>query len=384
MNRHTFKIFLENFKELPKYVKRYVNGDIYASADIAHNFDELLSDFSNDRDLTLYRGLNFDNEEDYKSFIDKIKNNNNYINIDSVSSFSIDKKIAESFSVGKPIDIEGLSKEELKDFSSKAGNNNYVNGHIGIIISVKIKKGQGLDISNQGEKEVILYKTKLKVISIEEIKTNDSLIKESGLSTILNKLEPNDKRFKSLLRLAVTKYKDDLTISDKTILGKYFLSHDTLINDVDFLPNGTFSNRGTKTILANFYDPNFKNYLDLVDILNKNDLNSYLQFIKNEFKIFIHKIEKQLDEHDDIKILHLADTPNPRRFFKLIDEQLYKRFLSITKGLTIENYGKSHTEDDIESEDERNNLIKKEKLYRSVYGDETFDKKLKMIDKYKH
>lgn len=115
----------------------------------------LLNDYPFDGGV-LYRGLNFNDAEQWEKFKEETHDLTK-LDTGSISSWSTDRGTTESFALTRPTYF--LNHELMQAESQKNKNRDYMIGHVGVIIKTRVAKGVGIDVnkSNHGkESEVIL------------------------------------------------------------------------------------------------------------------------------------------------------------------------------------------------------------------------------------
>lgn len=178
----------------------------YAVADVIH---KAIERYGNDEPITIYRGLNFSNKEDYDSFMKSVTDNT--IEPESITSWSPSRKQAAVFAKTKPSYMEFMSASSWADISAQSKAKERITGYRGIVLKTEIDAGKGLDIRKTkygAESEIILPAGTYRV-EIEEIKTFKDSVADSDVNTIVAGMEKED-------------YDND---SDKQKMLEYIMHH---------------------------------------------------------------------------------------------------------------------------------------------------------------
>lgn len=132
----------------------------------------LLDMYGADKDMKLYRGINFSTEEEYNNFMKATNNMSNY-SISGIDSFSPDIKIAERFAKTRPMYMDAMDKSDLKDLAGRLKVRDRYSGYKGVIIGVRAKASQIIDVGKsqfQKERECLLTKGTYRIIHAKELK----------------------------------------------------------------------------------------------------------------------------------------------------------------------------------------------------------------------
>lgn len=170
---------------LKKYT--YEGMDKWPSEDTV---SELLDRYSNQKDVTIYRGMNFETKESYDKFVSDIKDGK--LETGGISSWSRDKRTAWQFAVTRPTYFLNMELARAEDKRSK--EREYMIGYRGIILKCEIKEGIGIDTRRSKfatEDEIILPKGDY-TVEIEAIKPFKELIKERDPSDVIMELTETD------------------------------------------------------------------------------------------------------------------------------------------------------------------------------------------------
>lgn len=152
---------------------------------------DLLDKYANDEELTIYRGMNFDTEEEFNEFMKTIEEGKR-TSTKGISSWSPSRHTAWTFAITRPTYF--LNMELMRAEDKKSKEREYMIGYRGVILKTTIKPGQGIDVrkSNHGaESEVILPKGKYD-IEIEEVKPFKDMIKEQDPNKVVMGLTQED------------------------------------------------------------------------------------------------------------------------------------------------------------------------------------------------
>mgnify|MGYP000104956242 CR=1 FL=1 len=165
----------EQYSPLEGAIRKYIDSNMIFN--LFSYKDELLNLYGNDKPLTLYRGLNFNNKEDYENFLLSIKSG--YYIEHNLSAWTTDERQAKQFSITKPSYMEFMTPENWGEISKQYKNKERITGFIGIILKINIQPKQGIDLKDfSSENEVILTKGKYKILDVKKIFSFNDLLKE--------------------------------------------------------------------------------------------------------------------------------------------------------------------------------------------------------------
>lgn len=196
----TFEQFLIESEEADKWLEKYTyeNLDKWPSKEI---LDDLLSDYPYTDNKPVYRGLNFEDEEQYNNFLKETENGTKLI-AGGITSWSKFKNEARTFAVTRPTYF--LNSELMQAVSIKSKNRDYMIGHAGVILEILPKKNKAIDVTkskSSKESEVILIPGEYKIKIIENLIPFQKGITEENYQTIIKeiqKLDINDLSVKKL------------------------------------------------------------------------------------------------------------------------------------------------------------------------------------------
>lgn len=152
----------------------------------------LIKEYPLEEDSVVYRGLNFDSQEEYDEFISKIKNG--YIITDDPSSWSRSKGTARQFAKTKPSYMEFMSMSSMMGIKNSKDAHEHVVGYRGVILKTTAKKNECLDVNRtpyDAEDEVIIPAGKYKIEYEDMLKSSDK-IKKYGIKKILDDIKTTD------------------------------------------------------------------------------------------------------------------------------------------------------------------------------------------------
>jgi hypothetical protein len=203
---------------LAKYT--YESLDKYPSSDIA---EELTHRYPAAPGTVIYRGMNFDTEEEWNDFIKVYRQNDGVITAGSVSSWSQDPTEAKQFAVTKPSYFVSFSTMDLYFKQKKARE--YISGYRGVILQTTVKEGTGIDVnaSNLGhESEIILIPGKYKTTIYKEMKRFADVMadEDETLANILDKVltsknsDTTDEYYEKFYKYVFHNYGDDIRQSE--------------------------------------------------------------------------------------------------------------------------------------------------------------------------
>ena len=150
----TFKSFLFEAHDGDEWLKRYTVDatDKYPSKGA---IADLLSKYPFNGGV-LYRGLNFHDKEQYDDFLANTKNGT-VLETGNISSWSPSRAECVSFAITRPTYF--INRELMQAEDKKNKDIDYMIGHAGVILKVKVGAGVGIDVNKSDfgkEQEVIL------------------------------------------------------------------------------------------------------------------------------------------------------------------------------------------------------------------------------------
>ena len=170
---------------------------------------------------TLYRGLNFESEEQYNKFLEETENGTK-MKSGSISSWTPHVRESRSFAITRPTYF--LNHSLMQAESQKNKDRDFMIGHAGVILETTVGEGVGIDVSKSKhgkETEVILvpgnydiniYKTfipfmksineknvKQEFLSIKDISGNDEKIDAQKFEHIMFRFKDFDSEMSSHL-----------------------------------------------------------------------------------------------------------------------------------------------------------------------------------------
>lgn len=170
---------------------RYVQNPSYSNKEnIINAWDSLIKEFPN-KEATLYRGLNFSNSKDYKSFVDKLP----IYSTESITSWSDNYHEALVFAKVSPQAIEQMTPEKWNELSKQKEKGEKVNGYGGVVLSYHAPYGVGIDLGKAGvslENEVILP-TALYKVDHEEILSYENELYGKDINSIIEDITDEKK-----------------------------------------------------------------------------------------------------------------------------------------------------------------------------------------------
>lgn len=192
------KHLLENDEALINSLSSYVdNPTVYNRMAINNAWYDLVELYPNHKG-TLYRGINFKNKDDYQKFL---KNLPQY-KTENITSWTHDYDEAYMFAKVAPQSIDFMTPEKWEELSKKDKHGEKVSGYGGIVLSLSIESGVGIDLGKSGVslenevllpsgrynvsyKEVFSFKRELSDIDVNEVVKNMNTIDKEKLEYIL-------------------------------------------------------------------------------------------------------------------------------------------------------------------------------------------------------
>lgn len=154
------------------------------------SFNQMLELWANDKEITLYRGINFRNKDAYDNFLNKLEEQNGYFQ-GSASSFSDDFLTAEGFA--KCSKSYFLDKEVMKANAVQNTLGERITGYRGVILEITVPPGSVVDVQKSGEaieNEYLIRPSEVIKVKVHELKTFYDLIQEEGFD--VNKALENE------------------------------------------------------------------------------------------------------------------------------------------------------------------------------------------------
>lgn len=163
----------------------YVRKDGFVPS---HYSDELAARYPLDRPTTLYRGLRFDDESRMQEFIGAISTGK--ITADRMTSWSPHKATAFQFAVTAP--AFQINRQLQKLIADNPGE--VMLGDGGVILEIKAKKGDGIDVSkfeHKAENEVLLLPGRYNVKIVKVIRRFRDMLKGKDINEVIKSLIAN-------------------------------------------------------------------------------------------------------------------------------------------------------------------------------------------------
>lgn len=141
--------------------------------------------------MTLYRGMNFRTKEKYDEFMATVADG--VLKTNGISSWGSSPDEVESFAVTRPSYY--LDRDTMVDHGEAQQQREYVSGYRGIILSVKAKPGQAIDVnaSKLGhEREYILTPGEYNVTVSRDLKKYREALDDgdTDIDTVIAKYDP--------------------------------------------------------------------------------------------------------------------------------------------------------------------------------------------------
>lgn len=350
-------------------------------------FDSLLNEFPNDREMNVYRGINFTDKDDYESFLEEFNNNGGYIS-SACAGFAKTYQTAYDFSTTTKTyfpTLEVMMEEsKRREFSEK------ISGYRGLILKAKVKPGEVIDVnkSNVGIEDEVLFKPDTLILcEIEIVKPFREQVEEKDFNlndyikkttndedSLLNYILVNKSEFLTeevrdiLLERAFERFNKQATYkiekdNDEKILADY----DNLV--VFSRKNYRFG-EATETVVY-FLTPNFKT-LELYGVLEDKQRNKISKIAEN---IVLNALDSHIKYRDKYKINYLG-IKNLTPYVSEETRELYQRaiaykkrdnYVSINNALAdIINKGNHKGNKQVAIQEELNKLTK---LFEDIVGD---------------
>lgn len=280
-------------------------------------YKELLKDYANDKELTLYRGMNFATEKDYNKFIEDIKDNK--ISIKSISSWTRHKQTAIQFAKTRPSYMEYMDERDMELISKATKENESVVGFRGVILKTTIKANTALDVNKTEiakEDEIIIGPSELK-IEAEFVYKNSDRIKNEGIDAILKKyLDKDEDTDYSMIINILDNHSDKLTDENKKQIGSYILHIDDERNIINVSTQESLTKKNNIEIIVRL---NYTHYLEKYkDVFLKEDIENYKKIVGKLLSKNLDKILDILKDHKDPSTISIdwVTSANKIKLFK--------------------------------------------------------------------
>lgn len=185
---------LFNYVENPSITNKYAIVDAWES---------LIKKYPNEAQ-TVYRGINFLDRKTYDEFI----NNMPYYSPNSITSWTTDYNQAVDFATVSPCNIEQMSPNKVKNLIKQREEKDNVCGYAGVILSMKIEFGVGVDVGLSGasiEDEIILPSGVYNVNYTTQ-HSYKSMLSSSNINSEVQSATKKDKE--KLLYILINKHKE--------------------------------------------------------------------------------------------------------------------------------------------------------------------------------
>jgi hypothetical protein len=361
-----FKDFLIESEESDEWLQKWVHAESGTTPSKAI-IDDLLHDHPFDSNSALYRGLNFRDEDHYRSFL-KDTQNGTVLHTTGMTSWTTDVHNAENFSVTRPTYF--LNKSLLQAEDVKRRNRDYMIGHAGIILKVMPARGTGIDVSSSGkgaENEVVLIPGTYK-ISIH--KTNIpfvSSINDENYEEVLQSMGSVDEGFnKQKLEHILFRFAD-FSRASREKLWNLIKFRPNITTNVQYDKDATVDNKGVlyANMNANHLALYFYSWL----------LPEHQQIIRSALKKSLSNLSKQIhditkeDDFDYSKLrirfdrdIKLAQLITGIDIFKHVDHHLANLYHDMNKYSNLQDINKLPHEEKIRTikqfSDDLVNLLK--------------------------
>lgn len=292
-------------------IAKYAADPLFGGMSLSKVINEALERYPNDKTVTLYRGLNFDTEEEYLKFKNAISDSK--MTTTGLSSWSPDKNTAEAFAVTKPTYMEFMDSGKMEQIKKQREEAERITGYRGVLLKTRIPAGAGVDINKapiSHEEEIILPAGTYKV-KVEDVLSWKDIVGDADPSDIVLGLEAKDiEEEHSLWRYIQKHYApEDLSPEARShlfkILVKYKSRIFTYIVKLEEAYKSKISAReDPRTIDVYFYGLD-KN---LLPWFNPEDYQKYYAKGKRELKKCIDEVRDkyepgtQIDWDEDAKV----------------------------------------------------------------------------------
>lgn len=322
-------------------------------------FDEAMKQYPNDHRVTLYRGLNFDTEEDYFKFMSTIKNN--ILETNNISSWSPEKSTAKQFAVTKPSYMEFMDKYKMSLISKQEKERERITGYRGVILSTTIAPKKAVDLSKSDyskESEMLLSPGKYEV-DVYDIKTFKDILATSTADKELQKLhdklqEYDEEDSSKFLDYIIRNYSDQISDKSKSLLFKMFNAHPFSYR-IEKRRKGEYFSSNDNRIIVDFSFPYI--LLTYPTLFLEKDKKSLINSSKKEFIKMCDDIRDNFEEGyyivwpSYISVANIAELLGVRSYYmKMLNDTVGKEY---RRNDTIEHNKTIKTQHDIADEADR-------------------------------
>lgn len=280
-----FNTFLLESAESLDILEEYLLDPLKAYKITAAVYKDLVKEYSNKKDITIYRGMNFASEKDYTKFVDDIKDNK--VTFGSISSWTRHQKTAEQFAKTRPSYMEYMDDGDMELIKKAAKEHETVVGFRGIILKTTIKAGTALDVNRTEigkEDEIILPHDSTVTVEVINVLKNSDRIKADGIDKILKQYANGEELVDNAMILnIINNHADKLTDEHKGIIGKFFLTIEDEENIFTVQVKKAISKTSNDTIIVRLsYESSIEKYKDI--------------FLQKDVENYNNKVQKILEK----------------------------------------------------------------------------------------
>ena len=293
----------EDYEDYDSALKKYVKDQNYKFGVIKH-IDQLRDTYPVTENTTVYRGLNFKTKEKYEDFMSELLSNNNYYVVDTISSWSPSKEVAEQFAESEQT-YDMPSQELLQAYTKSQKEGEKLVGYRGIILTTVVDPGYGIDVrktSYGSESEILLlkgsYKVKVEIVKSYKDQIDDGMDPNDVIMSTTKEDVSNNSSFFSW----VLKNINANQLNDKSKHKIYELVSYSINYGSDVFDN-RFDTRSTIRIYYNtkLYELSRDGYLLSEDIHDLKDQG--IDALKHFMEVAIKNPNHKIDTHSDIQYL---------------------------------------------------------------------------------
>lgn len=244
---------------------------------LQNNWDTLIDHYPND-DSIVYRGLNFNTEESYNKFVNSLPT----VTTDTITSWTSSYDEALVFASIAPQNLEQMSLDKAISIYNKEKEKEKISGFAGVIISMRVEKGQGIDIGKSKvslEDEILLpsgtykvahniiqsYKNEIATSDINNIVHNEPIDNSKAKYILLNRHdELSTESFKKLFDVLWFEPKFNITVKYNIVTE----THD--VNLIMKFPDFVFKYRTLfPETIQKIVNKNVRNFIEDVNTEHK-------------------------------------------------------------------------------------------------------------------
>lgn len=188
-------------------------------------FEDALYRYSNDKPITIYRGLNFSSKEGYEEFMQSITNGR--LKIERCSSWSPSKSTAEIFAMTRPCYMEFMGFGSMTLVSQQEKESERIAGYRGVILKTRISAHKGIDLRKTSfakEDEILLGPGTYRV-EVSDVLSYKDTLENTNIDDMIYSLRNKEEELQKFLSYVKKHYTpNDISEESKELIFKAFVS----------------------------------------------------------------------------------------------------------------------------------------------------------------